>query len=452
MCRDASGEVILRKKIFRICLPRSSTTVREKSITFRNAEIKVGKKEIQVGRDSAASQKHCGRKITVLFVQYLAENSGSWQVLRTLIARLDPERFRILLVLPRKGEVEAVLSPYVRIHYVGIPRLRRSLSPGYLSRFLIGVIPAILALCRIIRKESIDIVHCNGLPNLFPAFAAVLSGVPLVWHVHELEFRPMAVFRALVWLCGKLADRIACVSQGVVRLFGGSDKALLIYNGVDVNHFRPDAVSSPTDRLRRIRGEKDGFVVTQLGRIVPIKGVEWFIALAEAVTTRKLPGAESVRFVLVGSPIPGHEAYFESMLGKIQTSTARDQLIYVPAVEDPRAVLAVTDILVQSSVISESFGLSLVEAMAMGKPVMASPVGGPVEIIRDGVDGFLVSPYDVSRRAEIIAELFRDRARLAKLGVNGRGRAGEKFSADRMAREFQALYRSLCPSQVNGNC
>ena len=148
--------------------------------------VGMGKKEIQVGQDSAASQKHCGRKITVLFVQYLAENSGSWQVLRTLIARLDPERFRILLVLPRKGEVEAAVSPYVRIHYVGIPRLRRSLSPGYLSRFLIGVIPAILALCRIIRKESIDIVHCNGLPNLFPAFAAVLSRVPLVWHVHEL--------------------------------------------------------------------------------------------------------------------------------------------------------------------------------------------------------------------------------------------------------------------------
>ena len=399
------------------------------------------------GRDS--QQDDLTAKITVLFVQYLAENSGSWQVLRTLITRLDPERFRILLVLPRKGEVEAAVSPYVRIHYVGIPRLRRSLSPGYLSRFLIGVIPAILALRRIIRKESIDIVHCNGLPNLFPAFAAVLSRVPLVWHVHELEFQPMAVFRALVWLCGKLADRIVCVSQGVVRLFAGSEKAVLIYNGVDVNHFRPDAISSRADRLRRIRGDKDGFVVTQLGRIVPIKGVEWFITLAEALVARKLSGSKNLRFLLVGGAIPGHEGYLKSMLSKIQSSPARDQLTYIPAVDDSREILAATDVLVQSSVVGESFGLNLVEAMAMGKPVIASEKGGPTEIVRDGIDGFLVSPYDVERRADILAELFRDRARLELLGRNARERACGAFSADRMTREFRCLYQSLRPPVVD---
>lgn len=178
-------------------------------------------------------------RIALLLVQYIAENSGSWQVLRTLMGGLDPRRFRIALVLPCKGEVEATISPHIRIYYVRIPQFRRSISPSYLSGFLIGMISSGMALRRIIREESIDILHCNGLPNLFPALAAVSSGVPLVWHVHELEFQPTAVFRVLVWLCGKLADRIVCVSQGVVRLFAGSEKALLIYNGVDINHFQP---------------------------------------------------------------------------------------------------------------------------------------------------------------------------------------------------------------------
>jgi len=100
-------------------------------------------------------------------------------------------------------------------------------------------------------------------------------------------------------------------------------------------------------------------------------------------------------------------------------------------------------------VVGESFGLNLVEAMAMGKPVIASEKGGPTEIVRDGIDGFLVSPYDVERRADILAELFRDRARLELLGRNARERACGAFSADRMTREFRCLYQSLRPPVVD---
>ncbi|MEK7205655.1 MAG: glycosyltransferase family 4 protein [candidate division NC10 bacterium] len=387
-----------------------------------------------------------GSRIAVLIVQYLAENSGSWQVLRNLLERLDPGEFRIVLVLPEKGEVGGTVPSHVAIRYSRIPRLRARGGFAYLAGLLFAGVRSILDLRRIIRHEGIDIVHCNSLPNVFAALAAVSTGRVLVWHVHELEFRPRVVFGALVWLCGRLADRIVCVSKGVRDLFGGSPKAVLIYNGIDVNRFRPDAASGGRDGYGWIGVRQDAFVVTQLGRIVPIKGVEWFIALAEAFVARQVSGVESVRFVLVGGLIAGHEEYFSAMLRRMDSSPARDHLIYVPALDDPLAILAATHVLVQSSVIAESFGRNLVEAMAMGKPVLASPMGGPAEIIRDGIDGFLVSPRDVQRRADILEELFRDRPRLARLGAAARGRAYGNFSADRMASDVCGLYRSLCAS------
>ncbi|MFQ5801452.1 MAG: glycosyltransferase family 4 protein [Candidatus Methylomirabilales bacterium] len=394
----------------------------------------------------------CGtRKIAVLLVQYLAETSGSWQVLRNLMERLDPGQFRTVLVLPARRKMSGAVPAHVLVRYATIPRLRAKVGLGAHARVLGQGLASIVQLRRIIREEAIDIVHCNSLPNLFPALAAVSARVPLVWHVHELEFRPRFVFLGLCWLCRLFADRIVCVSFEVENLFGGSAKAVVIHNGVDLERFYMDRAPTRADSLQRLGLPPESFIVTQLGRIVPIKGVERFIELAEAFVAKKLPGFRSVRFVLVGGPIAGHEEYFNAMLDRIHSSPVRNQLIYVPTMDDPWEALAVTNVLVQSSVIAESFGLSLVEAMAMGKPVIASRAGGPAEIIRDGIDGFLVSPHDVERRADILTELFVDRVRLEHLGANALKRAQDAFSADRMARGFCALYRSLCPSSVEAD-
>lgn len=385
-------------------------------------------------------------KIGLLVAQYLAENTGSWQVVKSLLQRLDPDTFRVILVLPESGDISKAIPSHVRVRYVAVPRLRARLGPAHQLRTLARGIAAAAQIRRIILEESIDVVHCNGLPNLFPALAAAVSKTPLVWHVHELEFSPRPVFGALVWLCGQLADRIVCVSEAVMGLFAGSRKTTLIYNGIDLEWFQ--APLRRSEGRRRLAVGDDAFVVAQLGRIVPIKGVEWFIALAEAFVAASGVAGSAVRFAVIGGPIAGHERYFEAIRERMLMSPARDRLIYLPAVDDPRDILAAVDVLVQSSVIAESFGLNLVEAMAMGMPVIASERGGPAEIIRNGVDGFLVSPRDVEQRATILAGLFADRAQLARIGASGRARARALFSADRMAAELTVLYRTLVGASV----
>jgi glycosyltransferase involved in cell wall biosynthesis len=401
------------------------------------------------GPDLPAEDRRDGR-IVVLFVLYLAENSGIWQVTRNLVATLDPKLFRRVLVSPRAWPMISTLPSDVRVRFAPIPRLSPHLRPRSIWRVLREAVPCVAALRRIIREERIDVVHCNGLPNIFVALAAVSADVPLVWHVHELEMRPRFAFRALCWLCRVLADRIACVSVGVQKLFGASRKALVIYNGIDVGKFSAEGQPASRALVQRLGLPPGAFVVTQLGRVVPLKGVEWFIALAEAFLARGAAGAECVRFLLVGDPIAGHERYFEAIRDRMRSSAVREHLVYLPALDDPRDLLALTDVLVQSSVIAESFGLNVVEAMSMGKPVIASDLGGPTEIIHDGVDGFLASPYDPERRAEILSTLVADRGRLARLGAAARERARERFSAERMAVEFQGLYQALCQPAAGG--
>lgn len=386
-------------------------------------------------------------KIGLLVAQYLAENTGSWRVVKSILQRLDPDTFRLVLLLPEPGDISKAIPSHVRVRYVSVPRLRARLGPTDQLRTLARGIAAAAQVRRIILEESIDVVHCHGLPNLFPAVAAAVSRTPLVWHVHELEFSPRPVFGALVWLCGRLADRIVCVSEAVMRLFAGSRKAMVIHNGIDLERFEADPVRRSEGR-RRLALDDDAFVVAQLGRIVPVKGVEWFIALAEAFVAASGAAGSAARFAVIGGPIAGHEGYFEAIRDRMRTSPARDRLIYLPAVDDPRDILAAVDVLVQSSVIAESFGLTLVEAMAMGAPVITSEHGGPAEIIRDGVDGFLVSPRDVERRAAILAGLFADHAQLVRMGASGRARARAVFSADRMADELAVLYRTLVAAPV----
>lgn len=391
-----------------------------------------------------AGQDQATGEITLLIVQYLAENSGSWHVIKNLINRLDARRFRVVLVLPRPAEITAGLPTHVLVRYVPIPWLRARITVPYLVHITREAVTCMLALRRLIREERIDIVHCNTLPNIFTAFAAVSACVPLIWHVHELEFRPHAAFRVLTWWCRALADRLVCVSKPVYRLFGGSQKAVLIHNGIDLERFVPVTPERCIEARRKLGLAEDAFVVTFLGRIVPIKGVEWFICLAEEFLRRKLPGAEMVKFLVVGGPIAGYEHYYRAMLLRMCSELCCGHVIYVPAVADTHEVLAATDVLVQCSLIAESFGLTLVEAMAMERPVIANGNGGPSDIVRDGIDGFLVPSTDIVKRANLLALLCSDRNYLRRLGKNAGERTRNLFDADRMAREFELLYQSVC--------
>jgi glycosyltransferase involved in cell wall biosynthesis len=182
---------------------------------------------------------------------------------------------------------------------------------------------------------------------------------------------------------------------------------------------------APEDRL-----------VGTLGRLdEPKKGLRTFLAAAARVAAAE-PRA---RFVLIGDGPARQE-----LERRAASLGLRERVRFHGEVEDPERLLPGLDLLAQPS-LWEGFGLSVVEAMAAGVPVVASRVGGIPEAARDESEAVLVPPGDATRLAEAMVSLLRDPARAARLGAAGRRRALEEFSLERLVEETAALYDTLLP-------
>ena len=154
----------------------------------------------------------------------------------------------------------------------------------------------------------------------------------------------------------------------------------------------------------------------------------------------KVPDAYA--FVVGGVPAGDHD--YETALHSLAADLGiADRLVFTGYRADLPDILKVLDVVVHASVQPEPFGRVIVEAMAMGRPVVASNAGGPTEIIDDGQTGFLVPPNDDEALATRIVELLQDPTMAERIGEAGRRAAVEKFSAESHVRLVKEVYAKV---------
>jgi spore coat protein SA len=243
------------------------------------------------------------------------------------------------------------------------------------------------------------------------------------------------------------ADRVLVNSDWLRRTVAArcpeaAGKLRVVHLGVDTERFRPPWDSGCDERRRRLRearGWTDRTVVLFIGRLIPRKGAHHLLAILP-----KLAEAHpDVLLVIVGSPFYGshRETAYSRRLKRMARGMKRHAVFvpYVPYTKVPDWFLA-ADIAVVPSKPGEAFGLVNVEAMASGLPVVASRVGGIVEVVEDGVTGDLVDPANME--AELLArigELARDPELRRRMGAAGRKRVEERFTWDRTAEAWMEL-------------
>jgi len=215
------------------------------------------------------------------------------------------------------------------------------------------------------------------------------------------------------------------------------NRTRLIYNGVDAAHYAslPDASSLQAcrGRLRISEGQR---AIGGIGRLATgkVKGFDLILAAA-ALLRETLP---DIRVLIVGDG--PRRPFLEDFAGRLGIL---NRVHFMGEVDDIRAPLALMDVFVFPSRWPEAFGLSLIEAMAAGKPVVAIRNGAVPEIVRDGVDGLLVDPEDVQGLAQGIARLLNDRALAGRLAQEAQRRVRERFTIERMATEVEQVYREV---------
>ena len=248
--------------------------------------------------------------------------------------------------------------------------------------------------------------------------------------------RRTALFVALERLAARWTDTIVTltpreVDEHLARRIGRREQYAVVPSGVPTAQLRATAPSRAAARAR-LGLAPGAFVVVGVGRLVPIKGFDLLVAALPALLAR-VPTAQ---VVLVGD---GEER--DALAVRAAALGVGGRLRITGAVGDVTGHVAAADLLAAPSR-NEGMGRVLVEAMALGLPVVGAAVGGIPDVIEDGECGLVVPPEDPAALAEALAELGVDAARRAKLGSAGRRRA-EAFSTAVAGAAMASIYDGL---------
>ncbi|MBI1802518.1 MAG: glycosyltransferase family 4 protein [Chloroflexi bacterium] len=378
---------------------------------------------------------------------------GAERCLLNLTAALERAEFTPLVVLPFRGQLYDELRGRgidVRVMPLGIFRVRGELYPPALFGRLAEVLPAALRLAALARREGVALIHSNSSAVLAGALAARIAGVPHVWHVREIILRQQLLWAVMRRLIPRLSDRIICVSRAVRDHLGALSpdderKTRVIYDGVDVAALTPGP--SPIHG-RGAGGEgQNGLTVGMVARITPVKGHEAFLRAARQIVASPAGAAPHTRFVVVGGCLPQYEAFRLSLL-QLRHELGLDSALvfagYLP--ERVPEIVRSFDVSVLPTTAREwreGLGQVILEAMALGKPVVATRSGGPSEVVMDGVTGYLVPTGDIDEMAAAILRLLNDEGLRLRMGRAGRERVVQHFSLARGVEAIQSLYREM---------
>ncbi|MFC1804929.1 lipopolysaccharide heptosyltransferase II [Candidatus Omnitrophota bacterium] len=327
------------------------------------------------------------------------------------------------VVVSAGGTLVKELESFGALHYQ-LPVHRKSIA---------SMIKTVPHLAEVIRKEKIDIVHARSrVPAWIAYFACRRSGAVLITTCHGYYSRHF-FSRVMGW--GKRVIVLSnVIGRHMIDDFGVSrERIRLVSRSVDLSRFR---FISPDKK------DSKEFNVGIVGRITPIKGHQYFIK-AMAMVLRSIP---RLKVWIVGDAPRSKESYKEQVQVLVRRLGLGHYTEFLGNQRDIPAIMAHLDLLVLATVTHEAFGRVIVEAQACGVPVVATRVGGVVDIIEDGKNGILVPPGDAAAIAEAAMNIFKDKARAKRLANNAYKKVQEKFSVELMVSNTIQVYNDALSS------
>ena len=358
---------------------------------------------------------------TVLHLSSTSGPGGAETIVKKLASSLDAGRFRSVVCLFRAGWLhDAVRDQGIPASIIGIDG---ALDFRWARTF-----------AALVRRERVDVIHAHEFTaNAYGSLMGRILSVPVVATVHGKNYFADQLKRRMAYRYVSRVSRMVAVSddlkQFIVRRVGVADhRVSVIYNGVDM------PAPAPTEQLgalrRDLRLDEYDHVIGTVGSLYEVKG--------HAHLIRALPGILKAcpRTLLL---LAGRGELEQALRAEVSARHLDAHVRFLGFRGDVAALLSLFDVFVLPS-ISEGLSMALLEAMAAGRPVVATRVGGNSELVLDGETGFLIdaaSPESISDR---VVRVLRDGEGAARMGERGRRRASEKFSFRAMVDAYQGLY------------
>jgi len=333
------------------------------------------------------------------------------------------------------GQINDARAQGVKI--IQIPSLLRRISP-------VNDMRALYDLVRILQKEKPHVVHTHtSKAGILGRLAAKIARVPCIvhtphGHVFYGHFGPMIsrVFIGFERLFAPLTDRVVALTDGEIRDYTDlnvypQDKLVKIHSGVDIEKYKQ--VGTGAKEKKRLLGlDQKGLVVGFIGWLLPIKGPMHLLKAMEDVWQDHA----DTMVVFIGKGDLEVDLRAEAL-----KSGANGRVNFLGWRNDIDEIMPIFDIFVLPS-LNEGMGRVLVEAMAAGKPIVASNVGGIPDLVKHDHNGMLVPPGDEKALAASIKILLNDPEKAKMMGQRGR-QFCHQFSLESMVEKIDALYSKL---------
>lgn len=287
-----------------------------------------------------------------------------------------------------------------------------------------------------IRNNDIHIVHTHGYKaNFYGLMATRFTQVPTIATCHpwtETDYSVKArlyTFLDKRWL--KKMHRIIAISEEVRQKLPMRESVAVIPNGIDLSRFNG---RHQDDMLRQQLGfSSSDIIIGTIGRLVPEKGYRYLLdSMHELCKTH-----HNIALIIVGDGPLVHQ-----LKQQVKERKLESRVSFLGIRNDTPELLAIMDIFVMPS-LSEGLPMALLEAMAAGKPVVATAVGAIPQIIRDGDSGMLVPPQDIERLTTTLARLIQAPQKTQQIGEKARKEVETNYSSARMTQRYIEHYRQL---------
>lgn len=397
-------------------------------------------------------------RINILYVEESRGFGGSVTCLCSILKRLDKNSFNPLVLVTHidlrtqaRIEQQEVEARYVKCYHLSdfecqakhhsvIDRLVFSVSVFIKTLYrLLRVVGIIGSLYPWLRKRNIDMVHLNNkvTANTVGLLIAKLLGVPCVCHNRGYEYRSFLT-RFLVRIIDFHIPMSIGLSRELTSLGVIAKKQSIVYPLIDVNDCVNRSKRNNSSQRQMLTDVNNR--IAHIGMLQARKGQKVFIW----ASSRVFKFFPSSKFYIIGDiPAKSDKAYKVELMELISKLGLSNQVIFTGYQVNIFALISSMDIVVFSSILPEAFGMVIIEAMALGKPIIASRVGGPEEIIDNGKNGFLTEPGNSDELCEVIFKLLRNPQLAMEIGRNGRETITERFSGDNDIKQIEAIYNEV---------
>ena len=361
----------------------------------------------------------------ILFLCSDSEIKGGGQVsLLELVKRIDRSKYLPRAIVGAHGPLfDAFVKEQVSVEAMALPRIAPFPGPG--------AVLALRKIVRFIRSNAIQLVHSNdSRAHAYAGLACLFTKTPTLFH-YRVSYKDGLFDTLLPLLCKKIIAVSNATAARFPRWF--KDKTTVIYNSVDTDRFSPGEKPVPNPYAKG-----NGPIIGSVGRFGAEKGFA-LLVLAVALLRNDFP---DISLTLVGSGQPHEKAALEET---IRTLSMQDQVLCIDQCAAMPDFMRALD---AYALLSENEGLnrSILEAMACGRSVVATRVGGTPEIITGPSMGFMVQPGDPVSAANGLKTILEDPETRKAMEINARARIIEAFTIQeqvrRMEEEFDTLLKS----------